>query len=256
MQTYLIMAHGAHCPAMKHNAEVLTLPDNVVVIMNCDDSYMYATREFDAACWAFVTDKDLHLSLRKKRFRVKQFARYLEKISQLTISKKMNNFCIFVDKCPNLVLQNEDEHWRSAIVKAPVTVSLKNHATEVHQEISHELFTKLAHKKTLNSDEKFLAKVWLSPSKEKRHLYSSENISIKPAVIHFQQDTSNITLKAFIDMVSLSDPSTMHVILVTACRSPDNKVQMKLRQYQTKYQPYESAIVFYDKIAKLKQKTS
>jgi hypothetical protein len=255
MQTYLIMSHGSHCPVKgSMKAEVITLPDNVVVVMNCHNSYMYATDEFDAACWAFVADKDLHLSMRKTRFRVKNFAKYMQTLANLTISEEKNNFCVFTEKCPNLELTKEDIEWRSAAVKAPVKIALKDYATELKYDISHELLTKISKREALTHHEKFLKRIWFKPKHERKYVYQHEGLSIKPAMIHFGMDKNPITLKQFVKQTSESDPTTMHVILVTACRSPDIKVESKLRQYETKYQPYESAIVVYDKLMKLRQK--
>ncbi len=256
MQTYLITSHGAHCPTNKKKAEVITLPDNVIVVMNCYDSYMYAAETFEAACWAFMADKDLHLSMKKKRMRIKNIAKYFESLAKLTGSEVENNLCIFVDKCPNLELSKEKVNWRSAVVRAPVKIVLKDYATGLHQEISHDLLKKISRNQKLTYHEKILEDIWLKPYKEREYVYKHEKLSIKPAVIYFDENSENITLKQFIKETSESDPETMHMILVTACRSPELQVEMKLRQYQTKYQPYESLLVFYDKLMKLREKNN
>lgn len=261
MQTYLFSSHGGHVPVTKKKAEVITLPENVVVIMNCRSKNMTATKELDSAVWSFVTNAKLHLAMGRNRFRLPDFVKYLEALMNLPNSRaKVNNkgkeenlenlFCIFTEKCPNLLLEYEKETFRTGLMKAPIKITYKNRATEENKVLTSELFTAYGQDWGLSDNDQDLIQKWLFPKEVSP--YGEDRFAVKPKMIHFGVN-DQLKLANLIKDISQSNPDTMNVIVVYACRAGVG-TSMEMRKYEVTFQPLATALAFYDKFMKFRLK--
>jgi hypothetical protein len=101
MQTTIISSHGSHCPyTPKQSAEVIKLPDNVIVLMHCYNDVVWSTEKYDSTFWSFATDSKLHLAMKKNKLTINNFAKFFKALQDL--NDERNKLCVFVDKCPEL----------------------------------------------------------------------------------------------------------------------------------------------------------
>lgn len=96
VKTWVIAAHGNILTDDKYAIEEITLPMNVIVIMPCFSTFTYCDRKTSAALHSLVSNVVLPTRVSKATI-----SQYIEFVYQ-SIGEHMNEFCIFVDKCPNI----------------------------------------------------------------------------------------------------------------------------------------------------------
>lgn len=127
IQTYALMAHGLlNCPLNEHGSfmpeDPITLPDNVMVIMNCysepqavdkftlnDQAIMYKTymeRIFETVKHGGTSGPNLDF--------------YVDQLLKISSFNTENRFCIFQNACPNLTLEIEKNKWRDGLYHLPI----------------------------------------------------------------------------------------------------------------------------------------
>lgn len=260
MQTYLFSSHGGHIPHAKKGAQVLTLPDNVIMVMNCNNKLMMSTNELDAAVWSFVSNTKLHLAVARNRFRLPYFVNYLTELMNLPQYRTQTNaygkeeghenlLCIFTHKCPNMILKVEEDGFRSGLVKAPIKITWKNTNTGQTKALTPDMFTAYSQKQPQTSQDAHIITRWLYPTYKKSN-DKFEKFAVKPTMIAFDT-TQPLELHQLIKEISSKNPDTMNVIIVYACRD-GVPTTMKLRQYEVTGQPLSTALAFYEKFMKFK----
>jgi len=124
IKTYLSVSHGCNYDGKK---ELVQLEKNVVVIMNCNPIEMWRAEHVEAEMWKFATQyKDVQLD------DVKTLSTLLENISrsfnityinQQSI-KKTNQYCVYLDKVPNVFLVYSDVTSRMGAYELPVQATM------------------------------------------------------------------------------------------------------------------------------------
>jgi hypothetical protein len=128
--THYCTSHGAQTCS---NTTQVTLPDNVVVIMNCKNTPVVCNLEMLIHEWLYCMSPELEWMKTITSFshtEVMQLMKlYITRISQ-TFNNSHNSFCIYTGKCPNLVLQKDNKKgvkaFRSGIYTLPVQAYYKN----------------------------------------------------------------------------------------------------------------------------------
>lgn len=250
MLTTLISSHGSHCISNK-GASIIKLPSNVIVLMNCENALTWSDPFYDSAFWAFATDSKLHLALKKKKLDVNAFAKFLKALEPLNsvAGSHTNNFCIFADKCPDLIFSYEHKNFRSGIFRLPSKVVVKNKSRRTDFVVSHKMFERFAQKDTTQpATEQHYVNAWLH-NNNLTQLQSDEKFSVKHRQNFPSENYEDNRLSKFIKDISEKEPDKMHFIIAFTCRARQ-KTTMKLQQYSVTEHPYQAAIVMYDKVSK------
>lgn len=258
MQTTIISSHGLNCPATKpapylDYGEVFKLPSNVIVLMNCYDSPMFSYTKYDSKLWAFATNNKLHMAMKKEKMTVNNLAKYFQALQGLNDNK--NKLCVFADKCPNIFFAFEEKKFRSGVFKLPTKITVKDKFKEDPNVIIHtKTFESLGEgEETDNPVQNRLALAWLQTSKDRSgYLESQEKFSVKPHSFFPAENNDSNKLSSMVKSISEENPNKMNVVIAWACRG-GKKVNMKLQQYSASDNPFQTAIVFYDKIVKMSQ---
>lgn len=96
VKTWIIAAHGNILTDDKYKIEEIILPSNVIVIMPCFSNFTYCDRKTSAALHSIVSNMVLPTKVSNTTI-----SQYIEFVYQ-AVGEHMNDFCIFVDKCPNI----------------------------------------------------------------------------------------------------------------------------------------------------------
>lgn len=250
MQTTLISSHGGHCIRDK-GAAIIKLPSNVVVLMNCDNALTWSDAHYDSAFWAFATDTKLHLAMAKNKIDVNTFGKFLKSLEPLnaTVGNNVNNFCFFADKCPDLLLSFEAQKFRSGIFTLPTKIVVKDQIKKQNFGVTHSMFVKFAEKDpNLLAEHERLVGAWTQYDNYGK-LNKSERFVIQGRKTFPIQDYENNKLSKLIKDICDNEPNKMHFIIAFACRA-NQKANMKVQQYSVTKNPYQAAIVLYEKIRK------
>jgi hypothetical protein len=124
IKTYLSVSHGCNFDGKK---ELVQLEKNVVVIMNCNPIEMWRAEHVEAEMWNFATQyKDVKLD------DVKTLSTLLENISRsFNITyinqqgvQKTNQYCVYLDKVPNVFLVYSDATSLMGAYELPVQATM------------------------------------------------------------------------------------------------------------------------------------
>jgi hypothetical protein len=251
MQSTFITSHGRHCIGGK-GANTFKLPTNVIVLMNCDNSIVWTDEYFESRFWSFATDSKLHLSMTKDKLSINAFGKFLAALEKFNgvVRSDTNNFCVFADKCPDLLFSYEADEFRSGIFKLPATVIVKNKKTKgVGTKLTSAMFSKFAEKDaSLPRETKRMIGAWVQIN-DRGDLHPYEYFSVKNRKPFPSENYVDNMLSKMIKDIAEEQPNKMHFIVVSACRD-SQKVDLKLQQYSVTQNPYQTAIVVYDKVRK------
>lgn len=250
MQTTLISSHGAHCAQTK-GAAVFKLPSNVIVFMNCDNAVTYSDEYYDSAFWSFATDSKLHLAMAKDKLDVNAFGKFLKSLEPLNdkLDTVENNFCVFADKCPDLVFNFEAKIFRSGLFTLPAKVVVRDDNTQDYTIITSAMFSKFASKdSSLSATEKRLIGAWTQYDNVGK-LQKKERFVVKNRLTFPSENNVDNRLSNMINKLCAEQPDKMHFVIAWACRARQ-PVSLKLQQYSVTRNPYQTAIVVYDKVSK------
>jgi len=250
MQTTLISSHGGHCVRDK-GAAVIKLPDNVIVLMNCDNALTWSDEYYDSAFWAFATDTKLHLAMAKNKIDVNSFGKFLKGLEPLngTVGNNVNNFCVFADKCPDLLFTYEAKSFRSGIFTLPTKIVVKDEKSKQDSGVTHSMFSKFAEKDpSLLPSQERLVGAWTQYD-QYGELNKGERFVIKGKKSFPSHNYEDNKLSKLIKDICAAEPDKMHFIIAFACRA-SQKVNMKVQQYSVTKNPYQTAIVLYEKVRK------
>lgn len=250
MQTTLISSHGSHCAYDPKGGKVFKLPPNVIVLAHCDNKVVYSNTEYDGKFWGFITDAKLHLALKKEKLTVNSLGKFFEGLK--TLSDELNTLCVFTDKCPDIMFQYEHKMFRSGVFQCPARIVCKD--TNINPQpditIKSETFKKIGEKNTtgLDAKQKRLALAWLR-TQGNNHLRNNEQLTAKPYKPFPQENGKANMLSNIVAEIAETDPNKIHFVIAWACRA-GVPVTQKLQQYSASKNPFQSAIVVYDKILK------
>lgn len=252
MQSTFITSHGSHCIGGK-GAHVFKLPPNVIVLMNCNNATTYTSSYFESKFWAFASDAKLHLAMAKKKLDVNAFGKYLLSLEKFNdyVNGEKNTFCIFADKCPDLLFTFEEDMFRSGIFQLPATVTVKEKKNKkVITKLTSAMFQKYGQgdEDELSKEVQRMIGAWVQID-ERGELKPNEYFSVKNRKeFPINNKVDNMLSKMIKDIV-VEQPDKMHFIVISACRSRQ-KVNMKVQEYSVTDNPYQAAIVVYDKVKK------
>lgn len=250
MQTTLISSHGGHCVRDK-GAAVIKLPSNVIVLMNCDNALTYSDAHYDSAFWAFATDNKLHLSMAKNKIDVNSFGKFLKGLEPLNgmVGKDVNNFCVFTDKCPDLLVTFEAKNFRSGIFTLPTKIIIKDEKMKQDVGVTHSMFAKFAEKDpSLLPEYERRVGAWTQYD-QYGELYKTERFVVKGKKSFPTRNYEDNKLSKLIKDLCDDEPDKMHFVIAFACRA-SQKTTMKVQQYSVTRNPYQTAIVLYEKVRK------
>jgi hypothetical protein len=250
MQSTFISSHGSHCVGGK-GATVFNLPSNVIVFMNCDSSLVWSDTYYDSACWAFATDKKLHLAMNKTKLDVNAFGKFLTALRgfNATVATEENNFCVFVDKCPDITIVFEETNFRSGVFTLPASVSVKTKNMKGNEhKLTSTMFSKFAENDLLlTKDNKRMLGAWLQVGNRGK-LLTDEYFSVKNKQPFPERNYKDNILSKIVQDIAEQQPNKMHFIVVSACRA-SQKTNLKIQQYSATKNPYQTAIVVYKKVS-------
>jgi hypothetical protein len=243
MQTTVVSSHGKNCP-YNVSSKVFRLPPNVIVFMNCYNTPISVSLQYDARFWAFLTDAKLHLALKKEKLTVNNVSKLLEGLKKL--NDVDNKMCVFTDKCPDLTFTYEKNSFRSGIFQCPVSVVVKDTSHQVlDRKITNTMFTDVANNADMNKKDKKFTRAWLKVDDaviDKRYLMTA-----KPHKHFPEMNGVDNVLSKIVDDVSKSEPNKMHLVIAWACRG-GKPMTIKLQQYAPNDNPFQTAIIVYDKL--------
>jgi hypothetical protein len=250
MQTTIISSHGAHC-IRDRGSSVFKLPANAIVLMNCDNSLMWSDEVYDSRFWAFCTNSKLHLALAKDKITINSYGKFFKALETLNgvVGAHTNKFCVFADKSPDLLFQYEKQKFRSGIFKLPSRIVVKDSNNKGWNSLSSGMFEAFANKDPKqDSEEQRKIGAWLQVS-SLTQLKKNEYFSVKNRKNFPSENYENNVLSKMVKDICEGEPDKMHVFIAFACRA-SQKVDMKLQQYSVTDNPYQAAIVVYDKVNK------
>lgn len=121
IRTYTILSHGTLVvPEGSEEEDVITLPHNFLVIMNCKSERQWCELEDQAALYKLYSNNVFEVAKSiSGQDNGMVLNAYLDTLLQLD-GIDQNNYCIFKDKCPNLALDPELKNWRDGIFQLPI----------------------------------------------------------------------------------------------------------------------------------------
>jgi hypothetical protein len=114
LNTWVIAAHGmvvTDPPPSSSKVQEITIPKNTIVIMPCFSTYTYCDWTISAKIHALVTNTMLPKLLNAThKTSISEYVNYLYDV----VGEYMNEFCIFIDKCPNIKFETSKEESKKA----------------------------------------------------------------------------------------------------------------------------------------------
>lgn len=118
--TYYISGHGSTCSINKLGTEV-PLPPNVLVVMNCKSSEIKTNLDNEVVIWNTIIQQSLQ-DAREIPIDKTFLLAFVKSLGVLNTIEE-NSFCIYKNKCPNLLLSFEERNaFVSGIYELPVRV--------------------------------------------------------------------------------------------------------------------------------------
>lgn len=249
MQTTVISSHGSHCSYDPKGGKVFKLPPNVIVLAHCDNEPVYSNTQYDSKFWGFITDAKLHLALKKDKLTVNSLGKFFEALK--TLSDDLNSLCVFTDKCPDIMFQYEHNMFRSGIFECPARIVSKDITKKTPDiTIKSDTFKRIGDGSAtgLDKTQKRLALSWLRTEGNDK-LKDDEKLAAKPHKEFPVQNNQDNLLSKMVKDIAEAAPNKIHFVIALACRS-GTPVTLKMQQYNTSKNPFQVAIVVYDKIVK------
>jgi hypothetical protein len=124
INNYLVSSHGIQsCPFGNNQTEIISLPENVVVIMNCYNTEIVASAEIDSRIWELAFF-DIFTEMKNiKSYTLSDILSILDYYFRLldkALNFDGNEYCMFVNECPNLLFSAEMEKFRSGFYTLPI----------------------------------------------------------------------------------------------------------------------------------------
>lgn len=282
--THLVSSHGEQvCSLSKETVITNTLPDNVVVIMNCNNSCIQASDVIDAKLWELASSFKAINDI-KKLDKIKTieemnnvFINYTKALNkglntlEYTKDKFKNEYCFFFNEYPDVEFCSELQKFRSGIYTLPVSITYETRTRNNINIPSRGVLTEkdFADYENLPYNQRFKSDILLSflnpernktidiygnESKKYKYIIESYGTSTKDTILA-KSDLSRKKLSHLIEDLNyhLGD-NLFHVIILATCTvGPKDQKEMRhhFSQLQDKPSFLESTTkLFQAKIAK------
>lgn len=107
----------------------LVIPRNMMVVMNCYNRKGFVDVHEASYTWYLATHAKLHESVADvTSAKPKDIDNYINHLTLLGALKE-NDFCVFMDKCPNIFFSPTEQNFRTGFYPLPVKVSAKDGET-------------------------------------------------------------------------------------------------------------------------------
>jgi hypothetical protein len=133
IQNYVLVSHGTLCTQCvvgeQRELQIIDLPNNVAVIMNCDVSKMYYGFDYDSRLWEYCTNEEIFNALNRNPCSMKAFREYAMALTNINYKRRedhQNKYCVYLGKCPNVgFVDDAEKKVQTGMFQLPVQVTAK-----------------------------------------------------------------------------------------------------------------------------------